>query len=73
MEIAMSKASAGSSAAHRSGFTLTDKVLRAFAQALRPRRGARDLFALNDHMLKDLGLTRADVFSLTHGRIAERD
>jgi uncharacterized protein YjiS (DUF1127 family) len=63
----MSKASAGSSTARRSGFALANKVLRAFAR----RRGTPDLVGLDDYMLKDIGLTRADVLALAYRRMED--
>jgi uncharacterized protein YjiS (DUF1127 family) len=70
MENAMSKASAGSLRAHKSGFVLTDKVLRAFARRFSRRHG-RDLVGLDDYMLRDIGLTRADVLALAYRRIED--
>jgi uncharacterized protein YjiS (DUF1127 family) len=68
MEIAMSKASTGSLAAHLNDFVLNAKALRGFmARHKRARQGARAMTRLDDYMLKDIGLTRADVFSVAHG------
>ncbi len=69
----MSKASPGSPAAHLSGFALTANMLRALGQHLRLRRNARDVARFNDFMLRDIGLTRADVISMTHGKVLRRD
>jgi uncharacterized protein YjiS (DUF1127 family) len=73
MEIAMSKASTGSSAAHLSGFALTANMLRALTRRLRNRNGARAMGRLDDFMLKDIGLTRADILSAAHGEVCRRD
>ena len=69
----MSKASPGSSAAQLSGFALTANVLRALGQHLRARRGARQLVRFNDYMLRDIGLSRADIISVAHGEALCRD
>lgn len=69
----MSKASTGSSTAHLNDFALAAKVLRSFAQRLSSGRRARDLGRFNDFMLKDIGLTRADIFSAAHGKVDRRD
>jgi uncharacterized protein YjiS (DUF1127 family) len=73
MEIAMSKASTGSSAAHLIGFALSANMLRALGEHLRARRNARQLVRFNDFMLRDIGLTRADVMSMTRGERLRRD
>lgn len=65
----MSKASLGSSPAHMFEFALITKVLRGFAR----RRGVREMKLLDDFMLKDIGLTRADIFSAAHGKVERRD
>jgi uncharacterized protein YjiS (DUF1127 family) len=69
----MSKASTGSSAAHMSGFALTANMLRALGRHLRARRNARHVARFNDFMLRDIGLTRADILSATHGEVLRRD
>ena len=69
----MSKASTGSSAAHPSGFALTANMLRALTGRLRNRAGARAMARLDDFMLKDIGLTRADILSAAHGKVHRRD
>jgi uncharacterized protein YjiS (DUF1127 family) len=73
MEIAMSKASTGSSAAQLSGFALSANMLRALGQHLRARRSARQLVRFNDYMLRDLGLSRADIISVAPGEKLRRD
>jgi uncharacterized protein YjiS (DUF1127 family) len=37
------------------------RIATAIADELRIRRDMRQLRAMNDHMLKDIGLTRADI------------
>ncbi|MGE0007671.1 MAG: DUF1127 domain-containing protein [Parvibaculaceae bacterium] len=69
----MSKASTGSSAAHLDGFVMGSKVLRALARRIRARQGARALARLDDHMLKDIGLSRADIFPAAHGLVRRHD
>ncbi|MGE0240221.1 MAG: DUF1127 domain-containing protein [Parvibaculaceae bacterium] len=70
----MSKASPGSLAAHLNDFVFTAKDLRKLlARRLAARRGARDLSRLDEFMLKDIGLTRADIFSAVHGKVHRRD
>ena len=69
----MSKASPGSWSAHRFDFVLSANVLRAFARVLRVRRAIGDLNRLDDFMLKDIGLTRTDIISAAHGKVARRD
>ncbi len=69
----MSKASTGSSAAHLSGFALSASMLRALGQRLRARRNARHLARFNDFMLRDIGLTRADIILAAHGEVLRRD
>ena len=69
----MSKASTGSSAAHLTGFTLSANMLRALGDHFRARRNARQLVRFNDFMLRDIGLTRADVMSMTRGERLRRD
>jgi uncharacterized protein YjiS (DUF1127 family) len=73
MEIAMSKASSGSSAAHLSGFALTANMLRALGRHLRARRESRQAARFNDFMLRDIGLTRIDILSAAHGKVLRRD
>ena len=59
----MSKASTGSLTAHLSDFFLIAKGL---ARRFGGRRNTVTAVRLNDFMLKDIGLSRADIFSLTH-------
>jgi len=74
MEIAMSKASFGSGAAPascaagkvRSGFTTT--VFSVLRVRLGRNHGARPAHTLNDFMLKDIGVSRADIMAASHGR-----
>jgi hypothetical protein len=73
MEIAMSKASTGSSAAHPSGFALAANMLRALGRHLRAGPSARHVIRFNDYMLRDIGLTRADILSAAHGEVLRRD
>jgi uncharacterized protein YjiS (DUF1127 family) len=68
----MSKASTRSSAAHMSGFVLTANMLRALGRHLRARRNARHVVRFNDFMLRDIGLTRADLWT-AHGEALRRD
>jgi uncharacterized protein YjiS (DUF1127 family) len=70
MENAMSKASFGSGAAGaRFGAGLATNVFSAVKMRLERNRGARQLGALDDFMLKDIGLSRADIVHAAHGRI----
>ena len=69
----MSKASTGSLAAHLNDIVLSSRVWRGLARHLRARRGAGALSRLDDCMLKDIGLTRADIFSAVHGKVHRRD
>jgi uncharacterized protein YjiS (DUF1127 family) len=95
MEIAMSKASDGSSNAHLFDvfFGLSAKALCVFARRLTtPRATASDrkvrsgfrtircdkhsrqhVGRFNDFMLKDIGLTRADLLSASLGKGKRRD
>jgi uncharacterized protein YjiS (DUF1127 family) len=73
MEIAMSKASTGSSAARPSGFALAANMLRTLSRHLRAGRNARHVTRFNDYMLRDIGLTRADIISAAHGKVLRRD
>ncbi|WP_368904399.1 DUF1127 domain-containing protein [Taklimakanibacter lacteus] len=74
MENAMSKASSGSKAVRaRSGArgirrSFATTVLDAVRLRLERNRGARQLHALDDFMLKDIGLTRGDIFFVAHGK-----
>jgi uncharacterized protein YjiS (DUF1127 family) len=70
MENAMSKASFGSGAS-REFFTVgtATKVFSALRMRLERNRGARQLHALDDFMLKDIGLTRGDIYFASHGKI----
>jgi uncharacterized protein YjiS (DUF1127 family) len=48
---------------------LVASIARAIAQELRIRRDMRQLRAMDDHMLKDIGLTRAEIGSaVRYGR-----
>lgn len=70
----MSKASFGSGAASvsfatgkaRSRFATT--VLSALKHGLGRNRHARQPHALDDFMLKDIGISRADILAASHGR-----
>lgn len=70
----MSKASTGSGAAHgsftagkvRSGFTTT--VFSVLRMRLGRNHGARQAHTFNDFMLKDIGVSRADIMAASHGR-----
>ncbi|MFZ5675277.1 MAG: hypothetical protein ACOZAM_20160 [Pseudomonadota bacterium] len=70
----MSKASFGSGAAH--GSSASGKVRSSFATMVfsvlrvRPERNhrARQAHMLNDFMLKDIGVSRADILAASHGR-----
>lgn len=70
----MSKASSGSGAAHgsfaagkvRSSFTTT--VLSALKIRLGRTQGAGHPARLNDFMLRDIGISRADILAASHGR-----
>jgi hypothetical protein len=73
MEIAMSKASPGGLTAHLSDFVLCTRVLCAFARRLGAGRDRRRPGRFNDFMLKDIGLTRADLLSAAHGKVFRRD
>jgi uncharacterized protein YjiS (DUF1127 family) len=45
------------------------RIVAAIADELRIRRDMRQLKAMNDHMLKDIGVTRADIGSaVCYGR-----
>lgn len=68
----MSKASSGSSAAQQSGFSLGANILRALGRHLRGRRNAQHVSRFNDFMLRDIGLTRADVWA-AHGKVRRHD
>jgi uncharacterized protein YjiS (DUF1127 family) len=56
-----------------SGFALTANMLRALGRHLRARRDARHVGRFNDFMLRDIGLTRADILSAAHGKVLRRD
>jgi uncharacterized protein YjiS (DUF1127 family) len=73
MEITMSNASVGSSAAHLSGFALAANILRTLGRHLRASRNVRHVTRFNDYMLRDIGLTRADMLSAVHGKVRRRD
>jgi uncharacterized protein YjiS (DUF1127 family) len=46
------------------------RAARAIAQELRIRRDTRELMAMSDHMLKDIGLTRAEIGpAVRYGRL----
>jgi uncharacterized protein YjiS (DUF1127 family) len=72
MENAMSKASAGSSTAHLFGFAFVANMLCTFGRHMRARRKSRHVVRFNDFMLKDIGLTRADVWA-AHGDRLRRE
>jgi uncharacterized protein YjiS (DUF1127 family) len=55
-----------------SGFVLTANMLRALGRHLRARRNARHVVRFNDFMLRDIGLTRADLWT-AHGDVLRRD
>lgn len=63
----MSKASCGSGA-DRAPFAAVTMVLSALKLRLQRNRGARQLHALDDFMLKDIGLSRADILTAAYGR-----
>ena len=66
----MSKASSGSGAVRDSFVANTaNTVLSALKMRLKRNRDARRLHALNDYMLKDLGLSRTEIFHASHGKI----
>ncbi|WP_162918841.1 DUF1127 domain-containing protein [Taklimakanibacter deserti] len=69
----MSKASPGSLTAHLSDFVLNAKALWAFARHRKARCDTSRLGRFNDFMLKDIGLTRADILSAAHGKVYRRD
>lgn len=70
----MSKASSGSGATHASFAAgkvrsrLTTTVLSALRRRLERNLGASQPHALDDFMLKDIGVTRADILAASHGR-----
>ena len=69
----MSKASPGSFTAHLSDFVLEARALCGFARR-QGRGGVRSHTGrFNDFMLKDIGLTRADLMSAAHGKVYRRD
>lgn len=63
----MNKASSGSEA-YRAPFAAVTTVLSALKHRLQGNRGARQLHALDDFMLKDIGLSRADILTAAYGR-----
>ena len=70
----MSKATRGSGAALMPvlpGFSAT--VLGAIKLRLQRNRDARRLSALDDFMLKDIGLSRADIFQAVNRRSRRHD
>lgn len=69
----MSKASPGSLTAHLTDFFLSPKVLGALARRFGAGRGRRKVDRFNDFMLRDIGLTRADLLSSAHGKVQRRD
>lgn len=69
----MSKASPGGLTAHLSDFVLSAKALCAFARRRKARHNISQLGRFNDFMLKDIGLTRADILSAAHGKVYPRD
>jgi uncharacterized protein YjiS (DUF1127 family) len=68
----MSKASPGGLTAHLTDFFLSAKDLCAFARR-RNAPGDRRIARFNDFMLRDIGLTRADLLSAAHGKVQRRD
>jgi uncharacterized protein YjiS (DUF1127 family) len=70
MENAMSKASFGSGAGRaRFGAGMATNLFSALRMRLERNRGVRQLGAMDDFMLKDIGLSRADIVHAAHGRI----
>lgn len=69
----MSKASPGSLTAHLTDFVLNAKALCAFARRPKGPRVTSEPGRFNDFMLKDIGLTRADILSAAHGKVYRRD
>lgn len=66
----MSKASFGSGAARaRFGAGIATNVFSALRMRLERNRGVRQLSMMDDFMLKDLGLSRADIVHAAHGKI----
>ena len=66
----MSKASSGSGAVRDSFIANTaNTVLSALKMCVKGNREARRFHALNDFMLKDLGLSRTDMFHASYGKI----
>jgi uncharacterized protein YjiS (DUF1127 family) len=55
-----------------SGFALAANMLCALGRRMRARRNARHVARFNDFMLKDIGLTRADIWA-AHGKVLRRD
>jgi len=46
------------------------RIVRAIAREHRIRRDTRELMAMSDHMLKDIGLTRSQiVYAVRFGRV----
>lgn len=46
----------------------TPRIVITFLASRRRRRTARELAALSDHQLKDIGITRYDLFALSQPR-----
>lgn len=69
----MSKASPGSLTAHLTDFVSGAKALCAFARRRKGPRVTSVPGRFNDFMLKDIGLTRADILSAAHGKVYRRD
>jgi hypothetical protein len=73
MEIAMSKASPGSFTAHLTDFVLSARALCGSARRRGTRSDRSHASRFNEFMLKDIGLTRADLLSAAHGKVYRRD
>lgn len=58
---------ANDNACSRSGNTFS-RLLKSFVARGRHRRVMREMMGLNDHMLRDIGVTRFDVVRAVHGR-----
>jgi uncharacterized protein YjiS (DUF1127 family) len=62
-----------SAGSHRSAHRTPRDLLRDAGRRLVGRRAGSELLKMNDHVLADLGLTRAAVLELVRrGRVAER-
>jgi uncharacterized protein YjiS (DUF1127 family) len=60
----------------RAGYRLVTGVA-AIAAAIRQwrerRRASRELLSLDDRLLKDVGLTRGDIWAAVHGELRDRE